>query len=118
MDKDDKIPTDMICANIGMGLFIGNSAWNIHVPMYKYLINSCYLTGGVCYMYGSHQHEKRNQYWFLYHGAIHAMMWIGHFLNVCDPLIYLYPIVATNISYDSLKINFLDIVQHSRKAFM
>ena len=74
---------DMICANFGMGLFIGNSAWNIHVPVYKYVIGSCYLTGGMCYIYGTHQHERRNKYWYLYHGAMHAMMWIGHSLNVC-----------------------------------
>lgn len=74
---------DMICANIGMGLFIGNSAWNIHVPFYKYSIGSFYLSGGMCYMYGAHLHNQRNKMWYVYHGAMHAMMWLGHSLNVC-----------------------------------
>ena len=74
---------DMICANLGMGLFIGNTAWNIHVPAYKYVISSFYLTGGLCYLYGTHQHKQRNKLWYLYHGAMHAMMWLGHSLNIC-----------------------------------
>jgi hypothetical protein len=73
----------MICANIGMGLFMGNSAWNIKQPNYKYAIYSLYSFGGLFYALGSREHENRNQHWFLYHGAMHAMMWLGHSLSVC-----------------------------------
>ena len=74
---------DIICANIGMGLFIGNTAWNIQVPFYKYTIGSLYATGATCYIYGTLIHKQRNKSWYLYHGAMHAMMWLGHSLNVC-----------------------------------
>ena len=74
---------DIICANIGMGLFIGNTAWNIQVPFYKYTIGSLYATGATCYVYGTLIHKQRNKSWYLYHGAMHAMMWLGHSLNVC-----------------------------------
>jgi hypothetical protein len=74
---------DMICANMGMGLFIGNAAWNIQVPIYKYMISSFYGIGGISYIYGSYEHEQRNKNWFIYHLMMHTMMWLGHAMSIC-----------------------------------
>uniref|UniRef100_A0A6C0J2S0 Uncharacterized protein n=1 Tax=viral metagenome TaxID=1070528 RepID=A0A6C0J2S0_9ZZZZ len=73
----------MICANLGMGLFIGNTAWNIHVPIYKYAIGTFYVAGATCYTYGSILHSERYKRWYWYHTAMHALMWLGHSLNIC-----------------------------------
>ena len=74
---------DMICANIGMGLFIGNVMWNIKPPIYRFIIPSFYMTGTSSYIIASIEYKKRNQKWYMYHGAMHLFMWLGHSLSVC-----------------------------------
>ena len=74
---------DMICANLGMGLFIGNSTWNIQSSISRVAIYSCYLFGTSGYIYGSRLHAFRNRHWYLFHMSMHAFMWLGHSLNIC-----------------------------------
>tara|TARA_B100002019_G_scaffold231542_1_gene205217 strand:- start:50 stop:496 length:447 start_codon:yes stop_codon:yes gene_type:complete len=74
---------DIISANTAMGLFIGNMAWNINIPNYKYIISSLYFTGGSCYAYAIDQYNKKNKKWYIYHLSLHIFMWLGHSLNIC-----------------------------------
>lgn len=73
---------DMVCANIGMGLFIGNTAWNIPNYNSQLSILSCYLLGSGGYIYASKLHLSRKTNWYLFHLSMHAFMWMGHSLNI------------------------------------
>ena len=73
----------MICANIGMGLFIGNVMWNVKPPLYRFIIPSFYMTGASSFIVASNEYKKRNHNWYMYHGAMHLFMWLGHSLSVC-----------------------------------
>ena len=74
---------DMICANIGMGLFIGNVMWYVKPPLYRFIIPSFYMTGASSFIVASNEYKKRNHNWYMYHGAMHLFMWLGHSLSVC-----------------------------------
>ena len=66
-----------------MGLFIGNMAWNVKPSLYRFLIPSFYITGASSYILASIEYKKRNKTWYMYHGAMHLFMWLGHSLSVC-----------------------------------
>ena len=74
--------SDMIAANMGMGLFIGNWAWNVKPSIYRLMIPSFYITGTSSYILGNIEHKKKNKNWYMYHGAMHLFMWLGHSLSV------------------------------------
>ena len=73
---------DMICANVGMGLFIGNVTWNIKPPIYRFIIPSFYMAGASSYIIAGIEHKKKKKKWDMYHGAMHLFMWLGHSLSV------------------------------------
>tara|TARA_B100000424_G_C22935096_1_gene497553 strand:+ start:944 stop:1381 length:438 start_codon:yes stop_codon:yes gene_type:complete len=75
--------TDIISANMVMGLFIGNMSWNVKLPLYKYIISSLYLLGGSSYACAINEYNKKNKYWYIYHQSLHIFMWLGHSLNIC-----------------------------------
>ena len=73
---------DMICANVGMGLFIGNVTWNIKPPIYRFIIPSFYMAGASSYIIAGIEQKKKKKKWYMYHGAMHLFMWLGHSLSV------------------------------------
>ena len=74
---------DIVGVNFAMGMFCANTAWRIQTRGYKYTIPVIYLLGGLSYVKGIQEHEKKNKFWYYYHLGMHGMMWLGHSLNVC-----------------------------------
>ena len=46
---------------MGMGLFIGNWAWNVKPSLYRLMIPSFYITGTSSYILGNIEHKKKNK---------------------------------------------------------
>ena len=75
---------DIICANIGMCLFIGNAALNIKKPTIKYIIYYNYLCGTGFFLNAINEYKKKNKYWYIDHLSMHIAMLIGHSINICS----------------------------------